>query len=128
MNGGVIARYASSDELCKKTMDIFVTVSKHVHSCRHHTYLLTLTVNVQAYGSEAGVAGLKWLPYGGLYLTGGLTPKNIHLLTGEHGLFMTAFRDKGRVSGMLNPIPVYAVMAEDLGQRSVTYSLCQQHI
>jgi glucokinase len=67
------------------------------------------------------VAGLKWLPYGGLYLTGGLTPKNIDLLRGEHGLFMTAFRDKGRVSGMLSPIPVYAVMVEDLGQRSVKY-------
>lgn len=30
---------------------------------------------------------------------------------------MQAFRDKGRVSGMLLPIPVYAVMAENLGQR-----------
>jgi glucokinase len=24
----------------------------------------------QCYGAEAGLAGLKWLPYGGLYLTG----------------------------------------------------------
>ncbi len=69
---------------------------------------------LQAYGAEAGVAGLKWLPYGGyyehkkpslftkfifvfatgLYLTGGLTPKNIHLITDPHGPFLSAFHDK----------------------------------
>ena len=28
----------------------------------------------QCYGAEAGLAGLKWLPYGGLYLTGECMP------------------------------------------------------
>jgi glucokinase len=36
-----------------------------------------------AYGSEVGVAGLKWIPRGGLYVTGGLTPKNIKWIEGE---------------------------------------------
>lgn len=44
------------------------------------------------------VAALKWLPYGGLYLTGGLTPKNISYLTGEkegvNNLFMESLLDK----------------------------------
>lgn len=30
----------------------------------------------------------------GLYLTGGLTPKNINLLKGENSHFMKAFKDK----------------------------------
>ena len=59
MKGAVISSHArQGDDICKKTMDVFVG----------------------AYGAEAGVAGLKWLPFGGLYLTGGLTPKNIDLL------------------------------------------------
>eukprot|EP00595_Chromulina_sp_UTEXLB2642_P001647 CAMPEP_0196766012 /NCGR_PEP_ID=MMETSP1095-20130614/16996_1 /TAXON_ID=96789 ORGANISM="Chromulina nebulosa, Strain UTEXLB2642" /NCGR_SAMPLE_ID=MMETSP1095 /ASSEMBLY_ACC=CAM_ASM_000446 /LENGTH=117 /DNA_ID=CAMNT_0042125781 /DNA_START=839 /DNA_END=1189 /DNA_ORIENTATION=+ len=76
-----------------------------------------MEIFVTAYGSEAGVAALKWLPFGGLYLTGGITPKNIDLLTDKDGPFLSAFLDKGRVSGMLCSIPIYAVMTEDLGVR-----------
>lgn len=71
----------------------------------------------KAYGSEAGTACLKWLPYGGLYLTGGLTPKNIDLISDPNGPFLAALLDKGRVSDMLSNIPVYAVMVENLGER-----------
>lgn len=53
----------------------------------------------------------------GLYLTGGLTPKNINLINVPDGPFIKAFRDKGRVSGILDTVPVYAVLVEDLGQR-----------
>jgi glucokinase len=54
----VVAKNSEKDELCRMAMEIFTS----------------------AYGSEAGVAGLKWLPFGGLYLAGGLTPKNLHWL------------------------------------------------
>lgn len=95
LKGAIIAKYQSTDKLCQKTMNIFLS----------------------AYGAEAGVAALKWLPYGGLYLTGGLTPKNMSLITDPNGPFIKAFRDKGRVSGMLDAIPLYAVKVEDLGER-----------
>lgn len=58
MRPAVVAKNSDKDELCKLAMEIFTS----------------------AYGSEAGVAGLKWLPFGGLYLAGGLTPKNLHWL------------------------------------------------
>lgn len=57
----------------------------------------------------------------GLYLTGGLTPKNIDLIQQKDGLFMHSLLDKGRVSGMLFNIPIYAVMVEDLGERGAEY-------
>ena len=72
---------------------------------------------VATFTQEAGVAALKWIPLGGLYITGGLTPKNLSLLKGEKSLFMQAFRDKGRLSPLLKRVPVYAVLAEDIGQR-----------
>ena len=76
-----------------------------------------MRIFIRAYGAEAGVAALKWLPYGGLFLAGGLTPKNINAIKYKSGFFMDAFMDKGRVAGMLTDIPVYAVMAEDIGER-----------
>jgi glucokinase len=34
------------------------------------------------------------LPYGGLFLCGGLTPKNIDLIKDPNGIFMNALLDK----------------------------------
>jgi hypothetical protein len=85
------------DEVCRKTMDIFVRVSLPLlHPSSHHLLYTPHagTLAWQAYGAEAGVAALKWLPYGGLYLTGGLTPKNIELIQDPDGPFLGAFLDK----------------------------------
>jgi glucokinase len=96
LKAAIIATNYRHNELCAKAMDTFIT----------------------AYGAEAGVAALNWLPFGGLYITGGMTPKNIDLIaTGPNGKFMTAFKDKGRVSGILEDIPIYAVLVEDVGER-----------
>lgn len=94
LKGKIIATN-TQNELCQTAMSIFAG----------------------AYGSEAGVAGLKWLPQGGLYITGGLTPKNIDLIRQPDGPFLHAFKDKGRVSFVLDSIPMYAVMIDDVGQR-----------
>eukprot|EP01029_Cantina_marsupialis_P030289 TRINITY_DN8136_c0_g1_i1.p1 TRINITY_DN8136_c0_g1~~TRINITY_DN8136_c0_g1_i1.p1 ORF type:complete len:384 (+),score=79.32 TRINITY_DN8136_c0_g1_i1:128-1279(+) len=109
MHASIIAQEAAKpngDKLCKQAMKIFVG----------------------AYGSEAGVAGLKWLPFGGLYIAGGIAPKNLGMI--EDGTFMEAFHDKGRVAGILDNVPVKVVMREDIGQRGahlVAYNLLLNH-
>lgn len=50
-------------------------------------------------------------------MTGGVTPKNIHFIEGPNSCFMTAYKDKGRVTPLLDKIPLFAVMTEDLGVR-----------
>ena len=70
-----------------------------------------------SYGSEVGSVAIKLIPTGGLYVTGGLTPKNINWIKGDDGFFMKAYYDKGRVSPILDAIPVLAVLEEDLGVR-----------
>lgn len=73
-----------------------------------------------AYGAEAGVVGLTYMPFGGLYLTGGVTNKLRDFIlpkkTGDN-LFLEAFLDKGRVTPMLMRVPVMMVKGEDLGER-----------
>lgn len=91
--------HASTDVICKHALAIFVA----------------------AYGAEAGNAALKYLPTGGLFLAGGLTPKNLKHLEGDSSGFMQAFRDKGRLSGVILKVPVYAVLDEQLGQRGAHY-------
>ena len=75
-----------------------------------------------AYGSECGNVGIKLIPTGGLYVTGGLTPKNIKWIEGKDSLFIKSFYDKGRVSPLLDNVPLIAVMVEDMGVRGARKS------
>jgi len=74
-----------------------------------------------AYGSEVGNAALKFLPRGGMFVTGGLIPKiidtNIGMIQGENSPFMKAYLDKGRFEKEVRSIPLFAVMTEDVGLR-----------
>ena len=76
-----------------------------------------LDIMMTAYGQEAGNCGLKFLPYGGLYIAGGIAPKNSEYIVGNDSLFMRAFRAKGRVSAALDRVPVHIVKSENLGLR-----------
>jgi len=102
MQARVITQHAThGDTLCALALDIFFST----------------------YGSEAGAVALKYLCFGGLYVAGGIAPKNIDGMTSTRKIngidvgFMPAFHDKGRVSKVLKQIPLYIVKAEDIGQR-----------
>jgi len=98
--GAVVSEHAGTpkkpgDKICNRVMHMFS----------------------RAYGAEAGVACLKWMPFGGLYLVGGITPKNMGWIQGADGPFLTAFHDKGRVAGFLKGVPIYAPKVADMGER-----------
>ena len=69
-----------------------------------------------------GAAAVKFIPTGGLYVTGGLTPKNIRFIEGQNSPFLQAYHDKGRVKPVLENVPLFAVLVEDLGVRGALKS------
>ena len=77
-----------SSELCAETMAMFVA----------------------AYGAEAGNVALKVLAVGGMYVGGGIAPKARKTLAA--GGFMQAFLDKGRLSPVLEAMPVRVILDE----------------
>jgi glucokinase len=68
----------------------------------------TMKTFASAYGAEAGNLALKALAVGGIYLGGGIAPKR--LKTMQNGFFMQAFLDKGRMSPLLQSIPVRIIL------------------
>lgn len=94
MNAGdppaVITRAAldGSCAMCSKALDIFVSV----------------------YGAEAGNAALRFLATGGVYLGGGIAPKILERLKGAP--FMVAFTAKGRLSSLVQSVPVHVILNE----------------
>jgi len=67
-----------------------------------------LSLFVSLYGAEAGNLALRTLATGGLYIGGGIAPKIIERLKGP--AFMLAFNAKGRLSPLLERIPVRVVL------------------
>ena len=59
-------------------------------------------------GVEVGDMGLKTLPYGGIYLVGGVT-MGISDYMRTNDLFMKTFCQKGRCEGIMRGLPVMIV-------------------
>eukprot|EP00558_Chaetoceros_sp_UNC1202_P003656 CAMPEP_0197234778 /NCGR_PEP_ID=MMETSP1429-20130617/2438_1 /TAXON_ID=49237 /ORGANISM="Chaetoceros sp., Strain UNC1202" /LENGTH=291 /DNA_ID=CAMNT_0042693265 /DNA_START=105 /DNA_END=980 /DNA_ORIENTATION=- len=76
-----------------------------------------MEIMVSTYGAEVGNSAVKFIPTGGLYVSGGLTPKNINFIQGQESSFMKAYKDKGRLTDLVMNIPLFAVMTEDIGMR-----------
>jgi glucokinase len=72
--------------LCRATVDTFVSIL----------------------GAEAGNMALRVMASAGIYLGGGIPPRILSVL--QNGPFMEAFRRKGRMSGLMEAIPVHVVM------------------
>lgn len=107
--GRVVAQNASNCTLCQEAISIMIS----------------------AYGCETGSVAIKFIPTGGLFVTGGLTPKNIKYIEGLHTDFMMSYLNKGRVSPLLQHVPLFAVMVEDLGVRGAhkaAYTEYESHI
>jgi glucokinase len=77
---------AGRSALCEKTLDMFVS----------------------AYGAEAGNFGLSMFSTGGLYIGGGIAPRILEKL--KSGAFMQAFVDKGRLSRLLEAMPMHVIL------------------
>ncbi|HEY0635504.1 MAG TPA: glucokinase [Gammaproteobacteria bacterium] len=75
----------------------------------------TLELFLELYGAFTGNLALATLPRGGVFIAGGIAPKIKESMARSN--FITAFRAKGRHSGLLAALPVQLVMQDDLGLR-----------
>ena len=86
-----MAAIEKSDRLCEQTMQMFI----------------------EAYGAEAGNLALKLLPYGGLYVAGGIAAKNLSLIQSDS--FLRSFTSKGRMRSVLENVPVHIILNPQVG-------------
>lgn len=95
------------------TIDLAAAVSKAALEGHDPLCTQAMQIFLSAYGAEAGNLALKLLPYGGLYIAGGIAPKILPLL--QRGEFMAAFKDKGRFRSVLEQISVQVVLNPQVG-------------
>jgi glucokinase len=83
-----VAEAAADCPLCRETMQLFAVL----------------------YGREAGNMALKQMALGGVYLGGGIAPKNLDLL--REGGFLRGFLDKGRMRPLMERMPVKVILEQ----------------
>jgi glucokinase len=72
-----------------------------------------LDLFVSVYGAAAGNLGLLAVATGGLFIGGGIAPKILERL--KTGAFMQALTDKGRLSPLLENMPVKVILDQEAG-------------
>lgn len=84
------------------------TISQAAQAGRCPTCQEALAWFVSLYGAEAGNLALKIMATGGVYLGGGIAPKNLGPL--KQGDFVKSFVAKGRLREVLEQIPVRVIL------------------
>lgn len=79
----------------------------------------TMRMFCSLYGAVTGNLALMSLPFGGIYLTGGISRKFSRWW--HHGEFVDAFVAMGRMRDTLEQIPIYLVKDEDLAMRGLAH-------
>lgn len=97
----------------EKTVDPAAEISKRAIAQADYLCQQTMDIFIRSYGIEAGNFALKLMPFGGLYVAGGIAPKILPLLT--QGEFMEGFLRKGRMSALMRRIPVHIVLNPKVG-------------
>ncbi|KAL3158173.1 hypothetical protein ABBQ32_011762 [Trebouxia sp. C0010 RCD-2024] len=88
-----MAAMQEGDELCLETVDLMLTIL----------------------GAEAGHMGIRLLASGGVYLTGGITPKFLDRIQETGDLLKAFMQPESRFHSLLMTLPLYAVTHERLG-------------
>jgi glucokinase len=99
--------------LTEKSVDPAATIAKAAAEQQDPLARRTMELFTELYGAEAGNLALKLLPYGGLYIAGGVAAKNLELM--RSGIFMRAMCDKGRMRSLMERIPVHVILNEHVG-------------
>lgn len=111
--GQIIRTWEQAAGHSEKTVDPAATIATAALEKRDRLCEQTMQMFVEAYGAEAGNLALKLLPYGGLYVAGGIAAKILPLI--QEGSFIHAFTHKGRVSPLLERVPVHVVLNPQVG-------------
>jgi glucokinase len=97
----------------EKSVDPAAAIAKAALAASDRLSEQTMQLFVEAYGCEAGNLALKLLPYGGLYIAGGIAAKILPLM--QQDKFLLNFSQKGRMRSLLEDVPVHIVLNPQVG-------------
>jgi glucokinase len=107
MNSNPSGRYTKLIKRMKET-DPAMIISEEALNGSAKSCRIALDMFVSILGAAAGNLALTAMSTGGVYLGGGIPPRILPKLKGE--AFLSSFTGKGRFKGLLEKMPVYAIL------------------
>lgn len=101
-----------------KDIDVAATISEYAMTHKDIIAMRALNLFLRIYGAAVGNLALTMLPFGGLYVVGGIAPKLLTQI--KEGTFLEAYGDKGRMSCLIKDIPLHIVLNTDVGLQGAT--------
>jgi len=98
----------------KGAKDVGMVISEYARNGKCPLCVRTFDIFTQSYGAEAGNLSIKTLPFGGLYIAGGIAAKNMSAMR-KGNQFVENFLDKGRMRGVLQKVPIYLITHPQVG-------------
>jgi glucokinase len=111
---------ASHDFFEKPEIDAAAKITQQAFAKTCRACEETLDMWTEAYGSEAGNMALRVLPFGGVYIGGGIALKILDKL--KDGTFVRAFCDKTKLGAELARIPIFVVLNHDAPVLGAAYA------
>jgi glucokinase len=112
--GAIVSQWEAEMGRTHKSVDPAAAISQAAIAGTDRLSEQTMEFFIAAYGAEAGNLALKLLPYGGLYIAGGIAAKNLALIR-KSDTFIHAFVSKGRMQSLLENIPVKIILNRQVG-------------
>ncbi len=112
--GAIVSQWETEMGRTHKSVEPAAAISQAAIAGSDRLSEQTMALFIAAYGAEAGNLALKLLPYGGVYIAGGIAAKNLALIS-ESDTFINAFVSKGRMRSLLEDIPVKIILNRQVG-------------
>jgi glucokinase len=111
--GQIVKTWEQEVGKAEKTVDPAAAISAAAKENQDYLSDKTIQLFMEAYGAEAGNLALKLLPFGGLYIAGGIAAKNLDLMLDSN--FLKTFAAKGRMNNLMTQIPIHVVLNPRVG-------------
>jgi glucokinase len=100
-------------DLQEEEADPAEVISRHARTGEDTLCSQAMAIFLRAFGAQAGNFALTIRATGGVYLAGGIAPKILPML--REGPFLEAFGRKGRLSGLMEKVPVRVIVDDTVG-------------
>ncbi|WP_006788388.1 glucokinase [Thiorhodospira sibirica] len=117
---GESASPALEAALAQSSADPAAVLSEFALQHQERLAYKSLALFARIYGSLAGDLALSCLPFGGVYIAGGIAPKILPLLQ-EDNRFIQAFADKPPMTHLLTQMPVAVILDTAIGLRGAAH-------
>jgi glucokinase len=112
-------------EQMDKTHDVPALISQTALEKKAPICEQTFSVFVSIYGAKTGDFALNFMSTGGIFICGIIAARNLPMM--KDPVFMESFLSKGRMSGLLEDMPVKVVLNDDCGiMGAARYTLIQK--